>query len=202
MSDEHRVAGLLLAAGAGTRMGAPKALVRGESGEAWVVRGARVLLDSGCSPVVVVVGARATEVSQVLGAGIPGEPRLVVRHAERWSEGMAASLRAGLSALSTETTDAVVVTLVDTPSLRVETIERLRAEGTIRGQAVDALVQATFGGRPGHPVVIGSAHWGPLAAELDGDVGARDYLRERGARRVECGDLEPGNDVDSPSDLI
>ncbi|RFA08679.1 hypothetical protein B7R54_05120 [Subtercola boreus] len=194
------MAGLLLAAGAGSRMGGPKALVRAASGEPWVVRGARVLLDSGCSPVVVVVGAGADEVAPLLDRAFSGEPRLIVRRAERWDEGMSASLRAGLAALSPEQLDAVIVTLVDTPSLRAETVGRIRAAGTVDAPE-DALVQATFGGRPGHPVLLGRSHWTALAEVLRGDSGAKDYLRSHGACRVECGDLESGEDVDTVHDL-
>ncbi|PPF84181.1 hypothetical protein C5B96_07365 [Subtercola sp. Z020] len=95
-----------------------------------------------------------------------------------------------------------LITLVDTPSLRVETIARVRAEAFRGGRGLaavgdHALVQATFDGRPGHPVFLGRAHWAPLAAELHGDSGARRYLLARGAAPVECADLEPGHDVDS-----
>ncbi|MBA2738059.1 MAG: NTP transferase domain-containing protein, partial [Nocardioidaceae bacterium] len=50
------VAGLLLAAGAGRRMGGPKALVRGSDGRAWVASSTRRLLAAGCTPVRVVLG--------------------------------------------------------------------------------------------------------------------------------------------------
>ena len=58
------VAGLLLAAGAGRRMGGPKALLELD-GEALVQRGIRLLHDGGCAPVVVVVGAAAEQVLQL-----------------------------------------------------------------------------------------------------------------------------------------
>ena len=87
---------MLLAAGAGRRMGSPKALVRDPDGVAWVVRAARLLVAADCSPVVVVVGAAAEEVR----AELAGEPVEVVE-ATNWAEGMGASLRAGLSALQT-----------------------------------------------------------------------------------------------------
>ena len=55
------VHGLLLAAGAGSRMGTPKALVRGDDGEPWLVRGVRTLVGGGCTQVDVVLGASAEE---------------------------------------------------------------------------------------------------------------------------------------------
>ena len=85
-------AGLLLAAGAGRRMGRPKALVELD-GEPLVVRALRTLAEGGAAPVVVVLGARADEVRAVLPAGV----RRV--EAPDWAEGMGASLRAGLAAL-------------------------------------------------------------------------------------------------------
>lgn len=226
------MAGLLLAAGAGRRMGKPKALIRGESGEAWVVRGARVLLDSGCSPVVVMIGAAAEEVRGLLDQAFADELRLVVHEAAEWRGGMGASLRSGIARLAelagsaepagwAGTAEAragagivgALITLVDTPSLRVETVDRvcsvaigdrgagLGAAGSgDAGDARHALVQATFGGRPGHPVFLGRAHWAGLVAQLSGDSGAKRYLAAHGATGVECSDLEPGDDVDSPVD--
>ena len=59
-----------------------------------------------------------------------------------------------------------------------------------------ALIQATYDGAPGHPVLIGRSHGGPLAATLTGDTGARVYLRDQGALRIECSDLWSGHDID------
>ena len=58
------VDGLLLAAGAGSRMGRPKALVRGDDGEPWMVRSVRALTDGGCAQVTVVLGASAETLAQ------------------------------------------------------------------------------------------------------------------------------------------
>ena len=83
----------MLAAGAGRRMGSPKALVRDPDGVTWVVRAAPpARRASDCSPVVVVVGAAAEQVR----AELADEPVEVVE-ATNWSEGMGASLRAGLT---------------------------------------------------------------------------------------------------------
>ena len=59
-----------------------------------------------------------------------------------------------------------------------------------------ALIQATYDGAPGHPVLIGRSHGGPRAATLTGDTGARVYLRDQGALRIECSDLWSGHDID------
>ena len=62
----------------------------------------------------------------------------------------------------------------------------------------DTLRQAHFGGRPGHPVVIGRAHWAPLRATLAGDTGARPYLLAHHVLAVPCDDLGTGVDIDVP----
>lgn len=184
-------AGLLLAAGAGRRIGGPKALRRDADGTSWLLRSVAVLRDGGCDPVYVVLGAGADEAAELLtGSGA----RTVV--APDWQEGMGASLRAGLAAVAAAPdvhAAQVVVHLVDLPDIGPAVVERLlrRAVG-----AESALVRARFGDRPGHPVVIGRAHWADLCAELAGDEGARRYLREHGAQDVDCSDLATGQDVD------
>jgi len=95
------VAGLLLAAGAGRRMGGPKALLRHPDGVTWVARAVRVLREGGCDPVLVVVGAQADAVeADVMADGVDG---VSVVRAAGWAEGMGASLRSGLDALASDT---------------------------------------------------------------------------------------------------
>lgn len=183
------VHGLLLAAGAGSRMGTPKALVSDPDGP-WLPRGVRTLLDGGCETVTVVLGAAVDEALPLLeGLGA----RVVV--ASGWAEGMSASLRAGLAGAADTEAEAVVVHLVDLPDVGAEVVRRLVAECGAAGPA--ALARAAYAGVPGHPVLIGRDHWTPIAAGVAGDQGARDYLRARAAALVECGDLATGRDVDS-----
>jgi CTP:molybdopterin cytidylyltransferase MocA len=66
----------------------------------------------------------------------------------------------------------------------------------------EALARASYHGRPGHPVVIGRAHWSAVAAGASGDAGARDYLAGRDTVLVECGDLASGHDVDEPTSRV
>ncbi|HWR85209.1 MAG TPA: NTP transferase domain-containing protein, partial [Rhodoglobus sp.] len=101
-----------------------------------------------------------------------------------WSDGMSASLRAGLAA----TTGPVCITLVDLPGLPASVVARVLATG--------ALAQASYGGRPGHPVLVPAEHVAPLAASLHGDSGARAYLAAHDVSRVECSDLWHGDDRD------
>ena len=180
--------GLLLAAGAGSRMGTPKALVTDPDGTSWLRRGTEVLLDGGCEAVTIVLGAAADEASELVP---PGPVTTVV--ASDWAEGMSASLRAGLESAAVGSADAVVITLVDLPDVDAEVVRRVLAAGS----EPDALARATYAGRPGHPVVIGRAHWPGVLGSLAGDAGARTYLASHPVDLVECGDLATGRDVDS-----
>ncbi|TDO69713.1 nicotine blue oxidoreductase [Kribbella sp. VKM Ac-2571] len=185
-----KIAGLVLAAGAGRRMGTPKALIRDADGVTWVVRTSRLLTEAGCSPVVVVVGASADQAR----AELSDEPVEVVE-ATDWDEGMGASLRAGLRSTNTSS-NAVLVATVDVPGLTAAAVRRVADRG-----GKDALVRATYRGVPGHPVLIGRAHWDGVIASARGDEGARGYLREHEVALVECADVGDGEDVDTRGEL-
>jgi CTP:molybdopterin cytidylyltransferase MocA len=185
------VRGLLLAVGAGTRMGTPKALVADEDG-AWLPRGALTLLDGGCDTVVVVLGASSEQARSLVPAGVD----VVV--ADDWAEGMSASLLRGLRALEPTGADVAVVHLVDLPDVGPRVVRRLLDDGAPHpGPATEALARASYAGVPGHPVLLGRDHWAPVAGSVVGDQGAREYLRAHDTVLVECGDLASGRDVDS-----
>lgn len=184
-------AGLVLAAGAGTRLGRPKAEV--------VYRGRR-LLDltseacrvAGLDPVLVVLGAAAP----------PVPPGVTAVRNPDWRSGMASSLRAGLHHLVRAAPQAlgVGVTLVDTPTVGAEHLRRVRA--ALDGRTDRAAV-ATYAGAWRTPVALGRGLWDRVAAEVDGDRGAGPWLRAHPelVTAVECGDLGPWVDVDRPEDL-
>jgi CTP:molybdopterin cytidylyltransferase MocA len=183
------VEGLLLAAGAGRRMGTPKALVTDERGS-WLQRGVANLAEGGCRRVTVVLGAEAEQATALLEQA-PGAPRIVV--ADDWAEGMGASLRAGLRSLEDSAEDAVMVSLVDLPDLGPEVVARVgRASRSAHG-----LARASYDGVPGHPVLLGRVHWPGVLESAQGDQGARSYLGRHEVELVECGDLATGRDVDS-----
>ncbi|CAN5434221.1 NTP transferase domain-containing protein [soil metagenome] len=181
MSRKPVTVGVVLAAGAGTRFGIPKVLAA--QGE-WISSAVRALDDGGCDDVVVVLGAAVV--------GVPPPARSVV--ALDWADGMSASLQAGLDAASGA--DRVVLHLVDTPDVGADVVRRVLAAASETD-----LARAVYGGRPGHPVVLGAAHWPALRATLSGDQGARAFLSGRDdVVTVECGDLASGVDIDRPVD--
>jgi CTP:molybdopterin cytidylyltransferase MocA len=176
--------GLLLAAGAGRRMGRPKALV-----DAWLVDAVTTLREGGCARVTVVLGAAAEEVRPLL----EGYDVDVVVAAD-WDEGMGASLRTGLRSLITDAT-AALVTLVDLPDVGPDVVRRLLH----RAVSADTLARAVYDGTPGHPVLIGRDHWAGVIESAIGDQGARSYLGSHQVELVECGELATGRDVDDPT---
>ena len=173
-----RVAGVLLAAGAGTRYGMPKVLA--EEGD-WLKRAVTALARGGCDDVIVVLGAADVDV--------PPPARAVT--AADWTDGMSASVRAGL--LAAEGADVAVLHVVDTPEVGADVVARVLQAG----QGESGVARAVFDGRPGHPVAIASRHWPAVRRSLHGDHGARDFLRARGdVVEVECADLATGRDID------
>jgi len=180
-------AGLVLAAGAGTRFGAsPKQLAdfHGRPLLEWAVRAQCCVVE--LSRVVVVLGSHADE---VLSGVAFGRAETVV--CAEWEAGQAWSLRCGVAAaVAAGDVSRVVVTLGDAPLVTPEVIAMF-ADAPPRARAV-------YGGRPGHPVVLGPEEISALAT-LHGDEGARGLLR--GGPQVEVGHLCSGRDIDTPEDL-
>jgi nicotine blue oxidoreductase len=194
---EH-IAGLLLAAGGGRRLGGrPKALLE-YGGRPLVEHAARVLREGGCGPVHIVLGAAAEAVREradLSGCTVAVNPD--------WAEGMGSSLRTGLESLVGTDTDggaqAVVVALVDQPGIGAAAVARVAA--AYRSPA--SLAAAAYDGKRGHPVLLGAEHWRGVAANALGDQGARAYLKrhEPEITLVECGDVADPSDIDTPDDL-
>lgn len=196
--DNAQVAGLLLAAGGGRRLGGrPKALLE-YRGRPLVEHAARALREGGCAPVHIVLGAAAGEVRE--RAELPG---CVLVDNPDWEGGMGSSLRAGLASLTGTGARAVLVTLVDQPGIGAPAVARVRAACRDATRPAESLVTAEYGGERGHPVLFGADRWADVAASAEGDRGARAYLRAHQAEiiRVDCGDIARVDDIDTPEDL-
>lgn len=182
MQEGEKVAGLVLAAGAGRRYGGPKAFD-------FLQQALTALRDGGCDGVFAVLGAAAGEVRAAVdltGVEVVENPG--------WDEGMGSSLRAGLAAVADAGGYAAVcVHLVDMPGVTGPAVARVLALA-----APGRLARASFAGVPGHPVLVGREHWAGVRAAATGDRGAREYLKEHSAEvvLVECGDIADGRDVD------
>jgi CTP:molybdopterin cytidylyltransferase MocA len=182
------VAGALLAAGEGSRLGRPKALVE-LAGQTLAERGVNLLRAGGADPILVVTGAVPIELSDVH----------IVYNAQ-WRTGMGSSLRAALRAVQARTPiTAVVVALADQPLVGPESVARLIA-AYHSGKTVAV---AAYHGKPRNPVLIAREHWPEVIAAATGDQGARAFLRARPdlVTQVECGDTGSPDDIDTPADL-
>jgi CTP:molybdopterin cytidylyltransferase MocA len=144
------------------------------------------------APLIVVLGAQALRLRLTLRRLRCGA-RVVVN--SQWRDGMATSLRAGLSA-APRTSRAALVLLVDQPRVDASAVRRLVAAWRRRPGAPAA---ARYGGRTGAPAVLPRREWRRLYS-LRGDQGARALLRD--SRAVTLVDM-PGAalDIDTPGDL-
>jgi len=172
-----QIGGVLLAAGEGSRLGGPKALVE-LAGTRLVERGVALLRAGGTAPLVVVTGAA--------DVALPG---VTTVHNPDWRSGMGSSLAAGLAALPASC-GAAVVALVDQPLVTPHL-------------AGASLAVASYGGQPRNPVLLARDHWPGVLALATGDTGARPYLRAHPelVTAVECGDIGRPDDIDTPADL-
>jgi CTP:molybdopterin cytidylyltransferase MocA len=191
VTASRRIAGLVLAAGAGRRFGGAKQLAP-LHGRPLLEHALRAVAAApALDRVVVALGARADEI--LARVDLHGAQPLRV---EDWAEGQAASLRAGVARLAVdEELDAIVVTLGDQPGVTAEAIGRVVAAW----DGVRPAVRATSGGVPGHPVLLARALFPALLA-LRGDAGARGVLAHADVLDVVC-DASAVLDVDTPAEL-
>lgn len=182
------IGGIVLAAGAATRFGGGKQLAELE-GRPLLEYALSAMADAGVDPRVVVLGSGAEEIARRVD--LHGAEPVVC---ERWEEGQSASLACALAELADA--EAVVVTLGDQPRMAAAAIRRVieaRGDGA-------AAVRATYGGDPGHPVLLERDLIDRLR-DVTGDHGARNLLLSVNTREVPCDDLGGGEDVDTRAQL-
>lgn len=181
MTATTTVAGAVLAAGAGSRMGTPKAELVVD-GRRLVDRAVAALVDGGCAPVIAVVRSAAE---------VPGARTVVNPAPER---GMRSSLALAVAAAGP--CAALAVLLVDAPGVGAEAVRAV-----VGAWRPGRIAVARYGGRRGHPTVMAPRLWQQALAAAGADEGARALLVARGDLVDEV-DV-PGDpvDLDTPADL-
>lgn len=189
------VHGIVLAAGASSRMGRPKAgLVLGPGGRTFLQAVVDTFRGAGVSSVAVVAGAHP---EAVRGAVAMAEGLTVVEH-PGWAAGQLSSLLAGLDHVDAPAVEAVIVTLVDVPLVRVETVRTLLDRWRTSGAPI---VRPAVGHRHGHPVIFDRTTFAALrAAPLD--VGPKAVVRAFADRLLDVptDDAAVLRDFDTPDD--
>ena len=187
---------LILAAGASSRLGRPKALLPLASGDGTDTDCRnRTLLDAAIAQGRIL----SPEVRVVCGAWYPlirfrcrRQPSSWLR-APDWQEGISASLSAGLRSLG-PAVKGVFVLVADQPLLDLNALE---AFGKAARCVPEQPIAADYGGRPGVPAYLPRWLW-PLVLDLEGDRGAGRLLAEVRATRVDIPGIH--DDVDTPAD--
>lgn len=191
LDDTPTLHAIVLAAGASTRFGSPKQLVRVNGRPLMHTVVSRAVEVAGHS-VTVVLGANAADLAPLLSHS----PASIVINRE-WTEGMASSIRAGVARLP-GSCSAVMLVLADQAAVTAEDLRRLA--GTWRRQP-DYIVAAQYGATLGAPAIFPRASFRDLA-ELRGDRGA-NLLFHRNPDRVVRVPMESASlDIDTPEDLL
>ncbi|MFL4479759.1 NTP transferase domain-containing protein [Paeniglutamicibacter sp. ORCA_105] len=196
-NENPPVVGVLLAAGAGSRLGrGPKALLRKPNGQSLLGSALAALRGGGCTQVVVVLGADATRVTEQVN-----EPGATVLVNEHWATGMGSSFAMGMGAVPDGA--AALVALVDQPGMSAALVRRIASEHRAGRITAAGYRRDDASLRRGHPVIFAPEKIPAAAAAASGDAGARDYLA---AHRelvdlVDCSDLDAGMDIDTVADL-
>jgi molybdenum cofactor cytidylyltransferase len=182
---------VVLAAGASTRFGSAKQLVRIAGRpllHTAVTRAAEVTGQA----LIVVLGAQAAELAPLLKHS-PGS--VVVNH--EWREGIGSSIRAGVARLPASC-NGVLLLLADQAAVSADDLKRLAGTWRKQPQSISA---ALYAGITGVPAIFPRSQFRALS-ELRGDVGARALLRRSADRIVRVPMPSAAIDVDTPEDLL
>jgi molybdenum cofactor cytidylyltransferase len=200
------ITGIVLAAGASTRMGQAKAaLPFGQTGETVLSRVVGTLLRGGVPSVIVVAGAHIDAVRMAMPSH---EARARVIEHVGWQQGQLSSLLKGLESIADPQLEAAVVTLVDVPMVLPSTVaaviaawRRTQAPIVRPAEFAQGAQSAQGAVRHGHPVVFDRSVFADLRA-ADLDAGAKAVFAKHQDRVVNVEVNDPGafEDIDTPED--
>jgi molybdenum cofactor cytidylyltransferase len=182
---------IVLAAGASTRFGSPKQLVRLEGRPMMHAAVARAVEVAG-QAVTVVLGANAADLAPLLRHS----PASVIVNRE-WSEGLGSSIRTGVLRLPSSA-DGVLIMLADQPAVTADDLRRL-VETWRRQQ--DFIVASFYDATTGVPAIFPRTLFSALT-ELRGDQGARMLINRFRDRVVRVPMASAAIDIDTPEDLL
>lgn len=187
-----KIAAIVLAAGRSSRFDSGNKLLERVGGEAIVARVARVAIDSGANPVVVVTGFDAPRVGEAVS-----HLTVAVAHNPAFVEGLSGSLRTGLEALLPDC-DGALILLGDMPETEAADLAALIAAFSAR----DSICVPVHQGRRGNPVLWGADYFAEIKA-LTGDAGAKYLIARHDDRVIDVPVGSPGifADVDTQADL-
>lgn len=188
-----RMAALVLAAGASSRLGEPKQLVTFD-GERLLDRAIRMAKEAGASPVFVVLGAEFELMLEALAQSPEGPEtgvRILINKA--WKSGMSSSIRLGAAAAERVGAEDLLVLGCDQPAVTANHLKAL-CEASKR----EHVVASYYWQRRGIPALFPAFAFHALQ-DLSGDTGARELLQHEAVLTVPLPDGE--FDVDTPADL-
>lgn len=191
MTWDNNLQVLVLAAGSASRFGSPKQLAR-IAGQPLLHRAVSQATEVAGHAVTVVLGAHAERLAPLLRHS----PATVVIN-RQWQEGMASSLRLGISALPGGS-EGVMVTLADQAAITTFDLRRLASAWQ---RQPDWLIAASYEGRTGVPAVFPSSTFADFG-ELRGDTGARSILQRHTDRCLRLPMPNAAIDIDTPEDLL
>jgi len=192
MDYQSKIAVIILAAGASTRMGKPKQLLplRGRS----LFRNAvEAALGSVCRPVVVVIGPHADILRHEVA-----DLTVSVTENREWKSGMSSSLRTGLRTLSAtnEDLDGTIIMLCDQPYVSSEVINSLVDARRMTGKNI---VASAYGEAKGVPAFFSRQLFGEIAS-LVGEGGAKQLIADHPDHVAAVFFAQGIVDVDTPQD--
>ncbi len=189
---------LVLAGGASTRMGSPKALLPTPEGQPFIVRIIVTLVEAGLARAIVVTGLHHELIVDAC-ASHPVAARVAqcVRNPDP-ARGQLSSLLVGMDAAVGPPTQGLLVTLVDVPMVSAGTVRQLL---DVWERTRAPIVRPVIGSAHGHPVIFDRQVFAALRA-TPLDVGAKGVIRAYTDRieNVDVTDTGCLADIDTPDD--